>query len=200
MNPRRSRYFTYVRPIMKSKFVKTYSSLIFSLITISIFSYYAIRPTVTTILSLQKSTEEQTVVLNTLKEKVNNLVEGKRNYENISMPVKNKLDGLVPDNPALASLINSLTFAAQSAEASVSGIQFQPVMLENPSNKLSKTAQLSQVDFTFNTQGSFANLMQLLTILKRSDRLITISSVSFNQPLDSSLVMSLTGKAYYLKN
>ncbi len=200
MNPRKSRYYTYVRPVIKNRFVKTYSSLIFSLITISIFSYYAIRPTVTTILSLQKSIQEQTAVLNTLKEKVNNLVEGKRNYENIPLPVKDKIEGLVPDNPALPSLINSLTTAARTAEASISGIQIQSVILENPNTRLSKAAQINQIDFVFNTQGSFSNLMELLSNIKRADRLITITSINFGQPSDANLSMSVSGKAYYLKN
>lgn len=200
MNPNRNRYFTYIRPIIRSKFVKTYSSLIFSLITIAIFSYYAIRPTVTTILSLQKSIDEQTSVLNTLKEKVNALVSGKQNYENIPLPVKNKLNTLIPDNPALPDLINSLSFASKTADATISGIQIQPVTLEASKTQLSKTAKVSEIDFNFNTQGSFANLMKLLSLIKRSDRLMTINSVHFNQPDDSSLVMSVTAKAYYLKN
>lgn len=200
MNPRKSRYYTYVRPVIKNRFVKTYSSLIFSLITISIFSYYAIRPTVTTILSLQKSIQEQTTVLNTLKEKVNNLVEGKRNYENIPLPVKDKIEALVPDNPALPSLINSLTTAARTAEASISGIQIQSVTLENPNTRLSKAAQINQIDFVFNTQGSFSDLMELLSSIKRADRLITITSINFGQSSDAYLSMSVSGKAYYLKN
>jgi hypothetical protein len=200
MDTRKSRYYTYIRPVIRNKFVKTYSSLIFSLIAISIFSYFALRPTITTILSLQKSIDEQTAVLNSLKEKVNNLVEGKRNYENIPLPVKDKIEVLVPDNPALASLINSLSYAAEVSGTSVSGLQIQPVELENPSIRLSKNAQLAQIDFTLNTQGGFADSMELLSILKRSDRLITITGVNFNQPSESSLLMSVTGKAYYLKN
>lgn len=200
MNPSKSRYFTYIRPIIRSKFAKTYSSLIFSLITISIFSYYAIRPTVTTILSLQKSIGEQTQVLNTLKEKVNNLVAGKRNYENIDPSVKTKLENLIPDNPSLPDLINSLTFAALSSEASISGLQIQPVQIENKNLVLSKNAQVKQVDFTFNIQSNFVNLMKLLTALKRTDRLVTISTVNFVQPIEGDLVMSVTGKAYYIKN
>ena len=200
MNPKKNRYFTYIRPIMRSKFARTYSSLIFSLITIAIFSYYAVRPTATTILSLQKSIDEQTSVLNTLKEKVNALVSGKQNYENIPLSVKSKLENMVPENPALPSLINSLTFAAQTSEASISGIQLQPVILAPINTEPSKTAQIQEVGFTFNTQGKFANLMKLLTTLKRLDRLISINSISFNQPADSSLGMSINGKAYYIKN
>lgn len=200
MNPQKSRYYTYIRPLMRNKFARTYSSLIFSLITISIFSYYAIRPTVTTILSLQKSILEQTQVLTDLKSKVDNLVQGKKNYEEIPAETKSKMDSLVPADPNLTQIINGLTFAAQEAQATVSGIQFQPVDLTVQSNQVSKNAQVNQVEFTFNAQGEFPNLMRMLDIIKRLDRLISISSINFTQPLDGSLVLSLTGKAYYLKN
>lgn len=200
MSPKTSRYYTYIRPIIRNKFAKTYSSLIFSLITISIFSYYAIRPTVTTILSLQKSIMEQTSILKRLQEKVNNLAQGKQNYENISVEVRSKMNNLVPDNPALAQLINSLNYAARQAEASVTGIQVQEVVLDSKKSQLSRNAPLNQVDFTLNTQGTFPNLMKLLSALKRTDRLFTITSVNFAQPIDSSLIMSLNGKAYFVKN
>lgn len=200
MNPKTSRYYVYVRPIIRSKFAKTYSSLIFSIITISIFSYYAIRPTVTTILSLQKSIEEQTAILNKVQEKGRSLSTGKSNYANIEPGVKEKINNLVPDDPALAQLINSLTFVAESAEASVSGLQFQQVELENKKIQINRDAPLSQVEFTLNTQGNFQNLMKLLTALKKSDRLVTIISVNFVQPADANLIMTVNGKAYYLKN
>ena len=200
MNPKRSRYYTYIRPITRNKFVRTYSSLIFSLITISIFSYYAIRPTVTTILSLQKSIDEQNQVLSSIKEKVNNLVLGKQNYDNIPDSAQEKLEDMIPDNPALPHLINSLSYAADNAQATISGIQFQPVALTDNSSELSKNAKIAEIDFTFNLQGRFENLIGVLTTLKRLDRLVTISSINFAQPLDSSLIMSITGKAYYLKD
>lgn len=200
MNPKSSRYYTYIRPILRNKFAKTYSSLIFSLITITIFSYYAIRPTVTTILSLQKSIDEQTSILKRLQDKVSNLSQGKQNYENIPVEVKSKINSLVPDNPAVAQLINSLNYAAGQAEASVAGIQIQEVVLDSKKNQLNRNAPLNQVDFTLNTQGTFPNLMKLLSSLKRTDRLFAITSVNFTQPIDSSLIMSLSGKAYYVKN
>lgn len=200
MNPKTGRYFTYIRPIIHNKFAVTYSPLIFSLITIGIFSYYAIRPTIQTILSLQKSIDEQTSVLNRLQEKVGKLAEGKQNYENINPDVKEKLENLVPDNPSLPQIINSLSYIGEQSEASISGLQFQSVTLENQKNIISKDAPVNQVDFTLNTQGSFANLMKFLTSIKRADRLITIKTINFAQPADGSLIMSITGMAYYLKN
>ncbi|HLC87806.1 MAG TPA: type 4a pilus biogenesis protein PilO [Patescibacteria group bacterium] len=200
MNPKASRYYTYIRPILRNKFAKTYSSLIFSLITIFVFSFYAIRPTVTTILSLQKSITEQTSIQTKLQQKVSNLSQGKLNYENIDPQVKTKVNNLIPDNPDLARLVNSLNYAADQAEASVAGIQIQAVELEDKKNQLTRDAPLGQVEFTLNTQGSFPTLMKLLTKLKRTDRLFTISSVNFAQPPDSGLIMSINGKAYFVKN
>lgn len=200
MNPKQSRYYTYIRPIMRNKFARTYSSLIFSIITISIFSVYAIRPTVITILSLQKSIDEQTQVLNSLKDKVNNLVLGKQNYENISKSTKDKLDNLIPNNTDLPGLINSLSFAAADAEATISGLQFQPTDVLQPVNKISKNAQVNQVDFTLNVQGEFSSLLKLLSNLERLDRLIAITNINFALPSEGALVMSITGKAYYLIN
>lgn len=200
MNPKQSRYFTYVRPITRNKFVKTYSSLVFSLIAIFIFSYYAIRPTVATILSLQKSIEEQNQVLETLRKKVNDLSLGKQNYDNIQPSVRNKLDNMIPNNPALSHLLDSLTYAADQSEASLSGVQFQPITLENKSTRVTKAAEVKEIEFSMNLQGDFANLMEVLTVLKRLDRLVTVSTINFIQPLDSALIMSVTGKAYYIKN
>lgn len=200
MNPQASRYYTYIRPSLRSKFVKAYSPLIFSLITIIIFSFYAIRPTVTTILSLQKSIDGQTSILNRLQEKVRDLTQGKQNYENLNADVKIKLNNLVPDNPALAQLINSISYIEQESEASISGLQFQTVNLEARKNVLNKDAPITQIDFTLISQGTFPKLMRLLTAIKRTDRLISISSINFVQPPDASLIMSINAKAYYLKN
>lgn len=200
MNPKASRYYTYIRPALKSKFVKAYSPLIFSLVAIAIFSFYAIRPTVITILSLQKSIDEQTSILNRLKEKVGNLTQGKQNYENLSGSVKKKLDNLIPNNPAIPQLINTITYAAARSEASVSGLQFQTIELGESSNSLNKDAQITPINVNLIAQGSYPNLMRFLSALKRTDRLISIHSINFVQPADASLIMSVNAKAYYIKN
>lgn len=200
MNPKTSRYYTYIRPVLRSKFARTYSPLIFSLITIAIFSFYAIRPTVTTILSLQKSIDEQTSISNRLQEKSRHLSEGKQNYENLNKDIKTKLNNLVPDNPALAQLINSISYITEGSEASISGLQFQKVTLEAKKNILIKDAPITQIDFALISQGTFPNLMRLLTAIKRTDRLISIHSINFVQPPNSDLIMSISAKAYYLKN
>lgn len=200
MNSRFSRYYTFVRPLLRNKGVKTYSSIIFSLITIMVFIIFALKPTISTILVLQKNLEEQQLVLQSLQDKVKNLSLGKTNLDKVDSSTKQKLNTLIPNQTDPATLANSLTALAISSQASISGLQFQPTPLISQSKTLSKKYSLQTIDFTFNVVGSYEDLVTLLQRLNSSARLISISSISFNQAPDSPLVMSINAKAYYLKN
>lgn len=199
MNPKFSKYYTYIKPVLKNKTVKTYSPLVFSLITIAIFSLYALRPTIATIISLQKSVVEQEEVLAKLNQKVKSLSDGRRNYQLIEEPVKDKLINLLPDSTSLPPLINDLTSIAVINSASISGVQFQPVDLDGPPNQPSTKSSLKEIELTANFQGNYAQLFKVLDHLSTANRLISIQSVNFSQPSDSPTVMQINAKAYYFK-
>jgi Tfp pilus assembly protein PilO len=200
MNPRYSRYFTFIRPVIKNRQVKTYSTLAFSLIAIIIFTIFAIKPTIGTILSLQKSIDEQEKILEQLNTKAQNLSQGKENLKKIDSNTLAKLNNLMPSKTDPAFLADSLVATALANNASISGLQFQPVELVGTPSKLNKDAQLKELVFTFNVSSSYSNLVNILTALKTNARLISIDSVNFNQVSDGPLVMSVNGKAYFLQN
>lgn len=200
MGPRLSRYYTYIKPVLKNRLVKTYSSLVFSLITITIFTVYAIRPTISTIISLQKSVSEQQGILDKLNEKTRNLTNGRENYTKLDDEVKLRLVTLLPDSTTLPPLINDITSIAIINSASISGIQFQPVDLIGPPTLPVKNAALKEIDFTVNYQAPYPQLIKILETLTRANRLISIQSANFNKPTDDILILSLTGKTYYFSN
>ena len=78
-----SRYFTYIKPVIKSPIIKNYGPAIFSLLTMSILIFFAIRPTVETILVLQKKLADSNEVLQKATQKAENLSLGKKNYDNL---------------------------------------------------------------------------------------------------------------------
>ncbi len=200
MHPKYSRYYTYIKPILNSTTVKTYSPIIFSIITITIFSLYAIRPTIKTILSLQLSINEQEKILASINEKSKNLAEGKLNYQKIDPDIKDRLNNLIPPSTSLPKLINNLYNQSRTNQATVSGIQFQPIDLDGDPKILSKNAALKTVEFNLNIQGSFSQVTEFLKSLKKMDRLIEIKSINIARSQDSSLIMSITANAFYLKN
>lgn len=193
-----SRYFTYIEPLAKLPIVKNYGPAIFTLLTISILVFFAIKPTAETILVLQKKLADSDEVLQKITEKANNLSLGKKNYDSLDQTIKSRIPAAIPDTVDLKSVIQTLEQMARSHEASVSALQIQPLIIDTKADN--KMGTLSEISFTFNTEGDYKNLVALLQDFKSSDRLISIDSLSLSKTSEgSSLVMSLSGKAYYLK-
>jgi Tfp pilus assembly protein PilO len=200
MKPQYTRYYTYIKPILRNKYVKTYSSFIFSLITITIFSIFAIRPTISTIISLQKGIEEQNQTLDKIKGKSDQLTLAKQNYEALDNTSKQNIRSLIPESTSLPELLNVLSNLIILNQASSSGIQVESVDLENTSGTLSKKPTLKEVQFSINIQGSYEKLSTILDRMGKLSRLVKVQTANFNQPTEGSLILSITGKAFYLKN
>ncbi|MBI4035589.1 type 4a pilus biogenesis protein PilO [Candidatus Daviesbacteria bacterium] len=198
---RYSRYFTYIKPVTKLPILKNYGPTIFTLLTISILIFFAIKPTVETILVLQKKSADSEEVLQKITQKANNLSLARKNYDNLSQDIKDKTGALIPNTVTLKSIIQDLENTAKAHDASVSALQIQPLVIDAKSeNSDESTGTLSEITFTFNTEGSYQNLIGLLQDLKMSSRLISINSLSLSKSGEgATLIMSLSGKTYYLK-
>lgn len=195
---RYSRYFTYIKPVTRLPIVKTYGPTIFSLLTISVFVVFAIRPTIETIIILQKKLADADKIVAQINEKADNLSKGRENYQLLSQNIKNKIRTSIPDNIDIKSLAQTLEVSAKTNEASISALQIQPLTLENTANE--NKNQLGEIAFIFNIEGSYSTLTSVLLDLKLSSRLISIDKLTFNKVTEGkNIIMSVNGKAYFLK-
>lgn len=193
-----SRYYTYIKPVIENKFVKSSAPYIFSLITVTVFILFAIRPTISTILNLQKNIENHRQVYGALEKKENDLTAGRNNLQNLGPEKRKKIDSALPENTDVTSLISSLRNSS-GREASVSALQIQPVVLLDSKAKSPTAPQsLGEVSFSYNIQGTYGQLLPTLYNLQRSPRLLNISSVVLSSQ-EGATVLSVSGKAYFLK-
>lgn len=193
-----SRYFTHIKPIAKHPIIKNYGPTIFTLITMSILILFAIKPTVETILVLQKKLADSDQVLQRITQKANNLSLARKNYDALNRDIKDKISSLIPDTLSLKTTIQSLEQTAKIHDASISALQIQPLVVENKSE--TSVGSLAEISFIFNIEGNYQNLINFLQDLNMSSRLISINKLSLSKAGDNStLIMSLSGKAYYLK-
>lgn len=196
---RYSRYFTYIAPVAKHPIIRNYGTTIFTLTMMAIFILFAIKPTIETILVLQKELEDSKEVLVKVSQKSEDLSLAKKNYDQLDPSVKAKIQTLVPDRVELKTVIQNLELTARAYEASISALQIQPLSI-NPESPDILSNKLDEVSFTFNVEGTYPNLVELLESLKSSPRHISIDSLIFNKSGGSqTLLMSVSGKAYYLK-
>lgn len=193
-----SRYYTYIKPVIENKFVKSSSPYIFSLITMTVFILFAIRPTISTILNLQQNIDNHRQIYEALVRKENDLTTGRNNLQNIDPERRKKINAFIPENADVTSLISSLRNSS-SKEASVSALQIQPVILMD-SKVIPQKALLSlgEVSFSYNIQGVYGQLLPTLYNLQRSQRLLNINSVVLSSQ-EGVTVLSVSGKAYFLK-
>ncbi|OGE26837.1 hypothetical protein A3C26_02955 [Candidatus Daviesbacteria bacterium RIFCSPHIGHO2_02_FULL_39_12] len=193
-----TRYFTYIKPFGKLPIVKTYGAAIFTLFTMTVFIIFAVKPTVETILVLQKKLADSKQVLEKVNKKANDLSLGKQKLENLNADVKSEIASAIPDTVQLKSVIRNLEQMAKNRDASISALQFQPLNLETKAEE--KTGTIAEITFNFNVEGDYKNLVLLLQELKTSDRLISIDHLSLSKVNEGNkLIMAITGKAYFLK-
>lgn len=193
-----SRYFTYIKPVTRHPIVRNYGPAIFTLITITILILFAIKPTVETILVLQKQLANSNEVLQKVTDKANDLSLGKKNYDNLDQNTKDRISSAIPDHTSLKSVIQTLEQIAKIHEASVSALTIQPLIITTKTEN--QVGLLAEISFTFNSEGNYNNLIAILQDLKTSSRLISIDNLSLSKTTDGiSEIMSISGKAYYLK-
>lgn len=192
------RYFTYIEPVLKAPLIRTYGSLILTILALSVFTIFAIKPTVETIILLQKKLVDQQQILAAVNEKSQNLSLGSNNYKTlVSQNTKEKVNSQVPFSPAIGELSKSLEDSARVPQASISAIQYQTFTI-SPATP-STTPTLLEIPFIYNVEGTYLSLQTVLQNLQTGSRLITINSLNFTKIEGGSLLISVSGKAYYLK-
>lgn len=199
MKPNSARFYTYVKPILRNRMVKDYTPLVFSLLTSAFFIYFAIRPTISTIVTLQKTLDQQKETLASVKKKTEDITLARKNYQGLSQEIVNNLKNLIPNTQNPTFIIDNVTYLSRQNEATISGVQFQPMTLQPPPSKLTTLGTVSEVEFTVVYQGEYDDLITILDQINRANRLIRIESVSLNQSEDTPLTMSINAKAYYFK-
>lgn len=199
MDPHLSRYYTFVKPILTNQKVKNYANLAFSIFTTIIFSFFAIRPTISTIIGLQKSIDEEKQILVSLEQKLVSIEEGRLNLNNIPNSTTQKMRSLLPDSPTIPSFVSFLNTIAKNVDASISGLQIQPTTLTSAADpKLPQVEK--EIEFTFNVQTTYQKLEYILEAMFSSPRLIKITSLNITKLQDSNLATSISGRFYYLTN
>lgn len=194
----KSKYYLYIKAFIRNKYVKSTAPHIFSVLTIIILIIFTIQPTIVTIISLQKNITDSQQTLDILEQKTRNLIEGKRNLDNLDPSIKSRVNSKLPDNPKIPELTNDLQIVA-GRSASISALQIQPVTIYTGSSSANLKKNLGEILFSFNVSGSYANLLSTLDNLLKSPRLTNSTSIIFSKTREGSTSMSVNGKAYYLK-
>ncbi len=188
-------YFTGVNNLYKKKQTKVYTGVVLSLITISFFGFFAIRPTLITISGLIKEIKDKKAVVDQMDQKIESLTQAQINYSQI----KDDLDLVnqsLPLDPDLSILVKQLEALARLSSVKIESIRFEKINLQGE-----KSNEAQTVNFDLATSGNYQSLKNFLNSLDNLRRIIGIDSFAFkasNEEESQVLMMTLNGHAYYL--
>ena len=200
---RNSSYYLYLQRMALKPGFKETLGITLSLITVSFFLIFALKPSLTKIASLKKSIEASQQTLDQLKKKKTALVGVERLWSQIKDENK-RVEKTIPLGPDYNYFVKEVEWVAQTTGVKYANGSFSASLIKSDLiNAYEINQHLAPIEIKVNLrfEGDYPNLMETLDKLTELDRLLEIKSVTINQNDNKSetgrLVMTVGGKIYY---
>lgn len=184
---RYKRYYQSIEQVAAKPKTRAYTTAIFSFLTISLFGWYAIRPTIQTILFLQREIGDNRLVNAQMEEKIGTLIEAHATYQSIESDLPYVAQAL-PPTPEVLTAIGQIRNITHLRGASISAITSstapllskeqttpnKPTTPKGIPNRKVKSVRLSVV-----IVGTYDILQGIIEDILSMRRIITIDTLSF---------------------
>jgi Tfp pilus assembly protein PilO len=201
-------YFLNVISVYKRrKDLRMFLEITLSLVTISFFAVFALKPTLLTIAELTKEikTKEETVVK--MDEKIQNLERGQQIYTQEQTKIS-LLKDAIPSTPVPDSFVRQIEGATTKHPITILGMSIGEVTLigEEKAQKKSELEALPEgargVTFSISATSSYLDLAAFLSTLQNLRRPVKIDAATINSSetdIGRFIVLVITGRTPYLR-
>lgn len=161
-----------------------YTTAIFSFLVVSLFGWYAIRPTIQTILFLRREIADDQIVNQKMEDKITTMIQAQSNYQAIADKLPLLTDAL-PDDPDAIRVVAALKNLSQSLAASISALSVAQVPLTSQtpsatasavSEPASKKEKIAAIPISLTVSGPFSSLATFLDGVLSMRRILTIEN------------------------
>lgn len=163
-------------PIIKSKKTASYLTLTLSLISLSFFGLFAIRPTLVTAFTLYKSVADLRKLNIDYENKIGNLIRAQSEFEQIrdDLPL---IDAAIPFNTDFTKLAKTVEKFAETENIKIEQMQIDDVSI----SKITSTGQLNHFGFSLVGTGNYSSITSFIARLLNSKRIININSLEISR-------------------
>lgn len=174
---------------------QAYTTAIFSFLAVSLFGWYAIRPTIETILFLRRQIADNRVVSRQMEDKIGKLIDAQAAYQQYSdkLPL---LSQALPRDPSVIKIVSGLKNLSNNS-ASISAVNFSQVPLvagtatpsaqtvesvkKTSTSVLVPTRKIADIPITIAINGTYPNLITFLNGLVNLRRIISVDAISITR-------------------
>ena len=188
------RYYRSLEPLMEKPKNRIYTAVIFSFLAIALFAWYAIRPTIQTIIYLQREIVDKSALDKRMEEKISNLVLAQASYEEAKglLPV---LDDAIPNTPDALDAIIQIKNLVATTQATLSSVRVSDVALVTNTQQ-TKTVQSVKKEFlvSLTISGIYQEVETFIQSLVSMRRILTIDQINLVPDKENTVVSKPTGK------
>lgn len=200
------RYYQQLAPVWQKSKISASTATVFSFLAVSLFAWYAVRPTAQTILYLRREIQDKTIVNQQMEDKINKLIEVQSEYEALQDKLS-LVTQAIPNAPEATELAIQLQNLASVSSASISALQVPGVPLSaeaTPGAKLAPPKSLAEYSIQAALSGSYGAVKSFLDGLLTLRRILTIESMRIS-PRGEGVIggepvlqLSVKLKSYYV--
>jgi len=188
------RYFVDLSRFYQKKEVRVYTSIVLSILTVAFFLFFAIRPTIVTIVGLVKEIKDKRTIAEQLEDKINALNSAQIEYQRIERNLY-LVDEAFPVDPRLSLYIRQLEALARRHNVDIQSLQFKGTTLKGKGEGKETSPEVS---FSLALAGDYPRLKSFLDTLTRLRRLVVVDSFTFQTGKEEErLILSLDAQIYY---
>lgn len=192
-----AKYRQYLKllPNLQKENTRIITMLIFTFVSLSFLGLFAINPTLSTIIELQKQLDESQFVHQQLITKMNNLSALQQQYTNLSGDLPYVYDA-IPQTASVPMLVGQLSSLAKQSNIHVNAIQITPVVLSDAKLTISSKTYASFA-FSLDAEGSYEQMQTFVKSLEDFNRIVTVEDISLlKNPKSNNLLMTIKGREY----
>lgn len=201
---RHRRYFVNISRFYQKRQVRVYTGIVLSILTVTFFLFFAIRPTFVTIAGLLKEIKDKRAINEQLEDKISALNSAQIEYQRISKDLS-LIDEALPVDPDLSLFILELEALTRKHNLSLDSLQVGAITLkgEETARATKKEAEAREIaegmSFGLATYGDYSPLNSFLNTLSGLRRLVFVDAFGFQTSQEGGeLILNLNAKAYFL--
>lgn len=214
---RYTRYYQSLERVVSAPQNRSYTSAIFSFLAISLFGWYAIRPTLQTILTLRREIADNTFVNAQMEEKIRALIEAHTTYQSVAADLPSVSQAL-PPAPEVLSVLEQIRNIAALRGASVSALTSSAAPLVSREERMPTTPNVPKVtprrtvksvQISATLTGTYSALEGVIEDVLSLRRIVTVGTLTFTpdtqtqqQPAFGSAALKLVMQmnAHYIES
>jgi Tfp pilus assembly protein PilO len=190
---RYKRYYQSLEPALQKPVARAYTAIIFSFLVVSLFGWYAIRPTMQEIFRLRREIADKTELNKRMEDKISALIEAQAAYQVVEpyLPVLNQ--GLPVTSEAIRATKDIQSLATDS-HVTVTTIEVSSIPLAADTGTEAQEAtasdKLANFPISLSVTGAYPDIKSFTTGILNLRRIMQITSMMFSPASSEGIAAS----------